>query len=115
MMDNTTKIITIETGITSKQQLFDVYNEKLNFPSYFGNNWDAFYDCLVNVPGKILIIHEDMPLVNFENDLKIYLDTLKDILSLAPDSIKIIFQKRFKGLRHTTFNGQEAWELEGDY
>lgn len=37
-------VIEIPFEIDSKQKLLDFLSEKLNFPSYFGHNWDALAD-----------------------------------------------------------------------
>ena len=34
------------TGIANRGQLLEALAESLDFPDYFGNNWDAFLDCL---------------------------------------------------------------------
>ncbi|MBB1125110.1 barstar family protein [Thiospirillum jenense] len=35
--------------ITNKHALFEEFAEKLNFPDYFGFNWDAFSDCMTDL------------------------------------------------------------------
>jgi RNAse (barnase) inhibitor barstar len=35
--------------ISDKNSLFKEFSEKLNFPDYFGFNWDAFSDCLTDL------------------------------------------------------------------
>jgi len=32
-----------------RRDLFKAFSEQLKFPDYFGNNWDAFYDCLTDL------------------------------------------------------------------
>lgn len=42
-------IISIEIDLgdlKSSHELFDKFNEKLTFPDYFWNNWNAFYDVM---------------------------------------------------------------------
>ena len=38
-------------GCVEKAQLLERCAEALRFPSWFGHNWDAFFDCLVDLPG----------------------------------------------------------------
>ena len=35
--------------IRTEQDIFNVFSVQLRFPSYFGNNWDAFFDCLTDL------------------------------------------------------------------
>ncbi len=36
----------ISAGLTDCKSLFATLRQLLKFPTYFGNNWDALYDCL---------------------------------------------------------------------
>lgn len=45
-----------------KSSLLDVVARDLEFPAYFGHNWDAFADCLADItgdPGVLLVWHGD--------------------------------------------------------
>lgn len=44
--DGFKRIIVINERINNKEHLFDVLSKNLNFPSYFGRNWDAVADLL---------------------------------------------------------------------
>jgi RNAse (barnase) inhibitor barstar len=37
------------TGCVEKPELLQKFAEALLFPSWFGHNWDAFFDCLVDL------------------------------------------------------------------
>ena len=60
------KFIFIDSKIKDKNDLFMIFSKKLNFPLYFGNNWDALYDCLSDLSWitekKTTIVHTDIPL-----------------------------------------------------
>ena len=60
MQKNTCKIILQINKNDDKQVIFDIFAKELNFPKYFGNNWDAFWDCITDfswLKCKIIIIH----------------------------------------------------------
>ena len=69
--------------INSKDELFSAYSTNLKFPSYFGFNWDALFDCLKDLDWieqkTIIIYHLQLPQLN-EKDLKIYLEILRDVV-----------------------------------
>ncbi|MCL2598204.1 MAG: barstar family protein [Paludibacter sp.] len=80
-MENNSFAVTLSDNIFLKEELLNEYYIKLKFPSYFGFNWDALYDCLAymeNIQQKnVIIYHNALPQLN-DNDMKIYLKILKD-------------------------------------
>lgn len=36
--------------------MFEILSTALKFPNYFGNNWDAFWDCITDINGLPLYI-----------------------------------------------------------
>ncbi|PIS02508.1 MAG: hypothetical protein COT85_04910 [Chlamydiae bacterium CG10_big_fil_rev_8_21_14_0_10_42_34] len=76
-------VVHVKKGINSKDELFEIFSSNLQFPTYFGKNWDAFYDCLCDLEHlhkkKILILHEDLPFKESEEERKIYTDCLSDV------------------------------------
>lgn len=72
-------------GLDTKDKLLNALAETLQFPDYFGFNWDALNDCLKDLhwlgQRRILLIHEDPTLLTRE-DLAVYLDILEDTAKL---------------------------------
>lgn len=72
----------IPSDIAEKQQLLRALAEQLQFPSYFGWNWDALYDLLCDFSWiqthGIAIVHQDVPLQFEGKERKTYLELLSD-------------------------------------
>jgi RNAse (barnase) inhibitor barstar len=52
-------VIRIPAGVRSKRTLFRLFASKLRFPRYFGWNWDAFEECLLDltwIPEDVAIV-----------------------------------------------------------
>ncbi len=75
--------ITID-DVNSKAELLKAYNNGFELPPYFGFNWDALNDCLLDlswIPQReIVIYHPNIPLLT-NQDLAIYLDILSTAIS----------------------------------
>jgi len=76
--------VTIINDNISEEDLFNEYYAKFKFP-YFGFNWDALNDCLGGLEWieqkNVIIYHPQLPQLN-EKDLKIYLEILRNAVSL---------------------------------
>ena len=61
MCDSVKKDITVDLkGVSTKEKLQILLKQKLDFPNYYGENWDAFWDTitgLVELPEKITFEH----------------------------------------------------------
>lgn len=72
---------------TTKESLFQEFAAALQFPYYFGHNWDAFDECIADLYWisasnyVFLITNFNKVLVNSTKDLNIFLDMLKDAMS----------------------------------
>lgn len=73
-------LLDVPAGIRSKKDLLAILSKTGKFPEYFGGNWDALLDCLRDFEWveerKIVIMHNDVPLLANLVDCRIYLETL---------------------------------------
>lgn len=91
--------------VTDEEELFKQLSTKLNFPNYFGFNWNAVYDCLrdfhwIEKKG-ILLVHDEFPELN-KLVLKTYLQTLIQAIQDWKDGeehyLKVVFPEQSKEL-----------------
>ena len=73
-------VFNVPNGLNEKRAIFDAFGAGLVAPNgYFGENWDAFNDCLMDMQwiaqSEIVIVHHQLPKLS-ENELLIYLKTL---------------------------------------
>lgn len=61
-MDNQIQKYTIDfKDVKGIYDMFEIISTAMDFPDYFGNNWDAFWDCLTDMYGsKVNIVFEGM-------------------------------------------------------
>ena len=79
----------VPRGLSNADGLFQAVAEALQFPGYFGHNWNALYDCLRDFhwtnQKDVVLIHSDLPALDGE-ELRIYLDILHEAsISWKPD------------------------------
>lgn len=93
----------IPSGLLRKRDLFSVLSQGLNFPGYFGWNWDALEECLrdlswIEQPRRILLIHEGLPFQPDWENRATYLSILKDAIATwgpnQPHELIAIFPTR---------------------
>lgn len=67
-----------------REKLFDCLSEELQFPDYFGRNWDALYDLLCDLSWidvkRVVLLHEGLPALQGAA-LSAYLEILADSIS----------------------------------
>ena len=87
-----TKVFFITKNIDNKSQLFNIFSNELKFPDYFGNNWDAFFECLTDLSffkvKDILIVHNDIPFKNDAHNRNIYMNLLLDVIENWKNSLE---------------------------
>lgn len=94
-----------------KQQLLEELNVKLQFPLYFGFNWDALFDCLRDFnwisQETIAIVHNDVPVltrVEFEIYLNILIESSKDWHEGDEHRLEIYFAEKDRKEIENMFN-----------
>lgn len=88
------------SNAVGKDELLNEIEIHLNFPAYFGGNWDALEECLTDLSWieekKVVLIHEGMPALRDE-DLSTYLEVLSNALEhwrARPERcMRVIFPK----------------------
>lgn len=69
----------IPYGLSGKTKLLDALRVALEFPAYFGRNWDALSDCLQDMSWiqsrRVAIFHADLPALTTEEAM-VYLQIL---------------------------------------
>ena len=91
--------------VVDKEELLKQLRSKLNFPDYFGFNWDALFECLRDFywieQQKIILVHDDLPEL-IEKELKNYIDILIDSVQDWKEgedhSFEVVFPEQFKSV-----------------
>lgn len=100
-----TEFIAYLAKASGKEDLLNKLSVALNFPDYFGFNWDALYDYLrdfhwIDKKG-IVLVHSEFPILSDEI-LKIYLevlvDTIQDWKEGEEHYFKVVFPEQSKQL-----------------
>lgn len=69
------------TNVEHYLEMHFIIKEALDFPDYYGCNWDAFWDCLTDMVGRpihIEIIGLDVIERKFDDAAKMMVDTLRE-------------------------------------
>jgi hypothetical protein len=89
-------LVNVDSNIRSKDDLLRFLSKQLNFPEYFGCNWDAFEECLNDLSWlehkRVVLRHHDIPLDAESSDRKTYLDILSSAAgSMANPEVVVAF------------------------
>lgn len=87
-------VVLLPRGIKSKEELFYCLAKKLEFPAYFGHNWDALDECLADLSWidapRVTILHEDLPLIS-ASEQSTYLDVLGSTMRTGCKPLRVMF------------------------
>jgi RNAse (barnase) inhibitor barstar len=92
-------------AIGSKEALLAELAQRLQFPDYFGANWDALHECIRDLSwlpnGPIVVRHKDLPLADDIANAKTYLSVLDDAVRRVSESqdhsLVIVFPPETRG------------------
>ncbi len=101
LFDESDMLVRVPEGIGDSQSLFRCFESALRFPGYFGWNWDALRNCLLDLtwldplPIRIVVIHEGLPFASDLRQLGIYLAVLAEVSErLGRPAFEAIFPVR---------------------
>lgn len=78
--DKTSRVATMTKNIGNVRDLLTAAGVVLNFPPFYGKNFDAFWDCIrdIDLPQhKIVLLNQDLPQLP-EDDLETWITLLRD-------------------------------------
>ena len=70
------------TNVKYYRQIHEIIEKEMDFPSYYGGNWDAFWDCLTDMVGRpihIEIIGMDVIRDKFDDTADMIIETLQEL------------------------------------
>ena len=76
------------TNVKDYLEMHFVIRDALDWPDYYGCNWDAFWDCLTNMVGRpihIEILGLDVIERRFDDAAKMMVDTLREFKHYEDD------------------------------
>lgn len=76
------------TNVEDYLEMHFVIRDALDWPDYYGCNWDAFWDCLTNMVGRpihIEILGLDVIEQRFDDAAKMMVDTLREFKHYEDD------------------------------
>ena len=76
------------TNVKDYLEMHFVIRDALDWPDYYGCNWDAFWDCLTNMVGRpihIEILGLDVIERRFDDAAKMMIDTLREFKHYEDD------------------------------
>jgi RNAse (barnase) inhibitor barstar len=87
----------LSSNVRTKKELLTDLSHKVNFPNYYGYNWDALWDCIRDLSwieeNEIILTYESLPDLP-DNILKLYFQLLIEATfdweSSSEHSLKIV-------------------------
>lgn len=83
--------------VNTKQDLHSLLSDKLGFPKWYGNNWDAFWDMIsdteiVTMPNRLVLLGFKELSEKLPKDAKIFQECFLDLKEKYPSiSCEVIY------------------------
>lgn len=107
-------LVCLLSDINSKSELMKFMADGLQFPGYFGHNWDALEECLRDLSWiencGVTVIHKTLPNLS-EGELYTYLDILWDSTLFWRNKSEHYLQISFP---ISARSGIETWRMQRD-
>lgn len=85
-------VLHVPPRIGSKAELLAVFASAGRFPDYFGSNWDALLDCLLDLSWigarNVIIVHSDIPLQGAPSERRAYLEILQTAATVWSEAVE---------------------------
>jgi RNAse (barnase) inhibitor barstar len=85
-------VVHVPSGLSTKTNLLEALSRSLQFPPYFGENWDALEECLSDLSWlhvtKIVLWHDDLPIELQPDEVRQYLAVLSNVAQ-KPGSVEL--------------------------
>jgi RNAse (barnase) inhibitor barstar len=98
-------IAQIADSVSSKIELMEELSRELRFPDYFGNNWDALFDMLVDLhwiaQDRVIVFHvglDLLPLGEFCNYMRLLDDASRLCDSKPGKALELILPTKLEPL-----------------
>ena len=82
------------------KHLHDTFAERLYFPEFYGNNWDAFWDSI----SGIVEMPKNLTLINWKKFEKTFKKDAKILKEIIEDYNKQNSEKKIKTVGNTVYN-----------
>jgi hypothetical protein len=92
----------VPAAVATKKDLLDFLARAIPLPAYFGHNWDALEECLLDLNDRLELIHTDLPLAAAPRDQGIYLELLAAAATGSP-RLRVIFPEAVRAEIHRIF------------
>ena len=82
MKEKASKYIIDFENVSYYKELYETIRDSLEFPAYYGRNWDALWDCLYEIAGEPIHIQiknlEVLQERGFAEEAQMFIDILKE-------------------------------------